>query len=124
MRRVRALAGYVDTADGEPVAFAILANNFSAPAAEVTRVIDEAVAALAGFSRGTLAGAERARRAGSPARRRLLPRIGTRGVGEPGTRPPPTARRDVPLAARAVAGGIISTASRLAPCCRAVAGRG
>ena len=51
MSRVRALAGYVETADGEPLAFAILANNFSATAAEVTRVIDEAVAALAAFSR-------------------------------------------------------------------------
>ena len=50
MSRVRALAGYVETADGEPLAFAILANNFSAPAAEVTRVIDEAVAVLASFS--------------------------------------------------------------------------
>ena len=52
MSRVRALAGYVETADGEPLAFAMLANNFSAPAAEVTRVIDEAVATLASFSRG------------------------------------------------------------------------
>ena len=51
MSRVRALAGYVETADGEPLAFAILANNFSAPAAEVTRVIDEAVASLAAFAR-------------------------------------------------------------------------
>ena len=51
MRRVRALAGYVETADGESLAFAMLANNFSAPAAEVTRVIDEAVATLAAFSR-------------------------------------------------------------------------
>ena len=51
MSRVRALAGYVETADGEPLAFAILANNFSAPAAEVTRIIDEAVASLAAFAR-------------------------------------------------------------------------
>ena len=51
MGRVRALAGYVETADGESLAFAVLANNFSAPAAEVTRVIDEAVATLASFSR-------------------------------------------------------------------------
>ena len=81
MRRVRALAGYVDTADGEPVAFAILANNFSAPAAEVTRVIDEAVAELAAFSRGTVARAERARRAAeSPARGRLLRRAGRRAL--------------------------------------------
>jgi len=51
MSRVRALAGYVDAADGRPLAFAILVNNFSAPAAEVTRFIDEAVATLASFSR-------------------------------------------------------------------------
>ena len=51
MSRVRALAGYVDAGGGRPLAFAILANNFSAPAAEVTRVIDEAVATLAAFSR-------------------------------------------------------------------------
>ena len=50
MSRVRALAGYIETAGGEPLAFAILANNFSAPAAEVTRVIDEVVAALAAIS--------------------------------------------------------------------------
>jgi D-alanyl-D-alanine carboxypeptidase/D-alanyl-D-alanine-endopeptidase (penicillin-binding protein 4) len=51
MRRVRALAGYVETAGGRPLAFAILANNYSAPAAEITRVVDEAVATLAAFSR-------------------------------------------------------------------------
>lgn len=50
MSRVRALAGYVETAGGRPLAFAILANNFSASAAEITRVIDEAAAALAAFS--------------------------------------------------------------------------
>ena len=50
MSRVRALAGYVETAGGETLAFAILANNFSAPAAEVTRVIDEAVAMLASYA--------------------------------------------------------------------------
>ena len=47
---MRALAGYVETASGRPLAFAVLANNFSAPAAEITRVIDEAAAALAAFS--------------------------------------------------------------------------
>ena len=50
MSRVQALAGYVETADRETLAFAILANNFSAPAAEVTRVIDEAVATLAVYA--------------------------------------------------------------------------
>ena len=49
---MRALAGYVETAAGRPLAFAVLANNFSAPAAEITRVIDEAAAALAAFSEG------------------------------------------------------------------------
>lgn len=50
MSRVRALAGYVETTAGEPLAFAILANNFGAPAAEVNRVIDETAAALAAWS--------------------------------------------------------------------------
>ena len=53
MSRVRALAGYVESADGETLAFAIVANNFSAPAAEVTRIIDEAAALLAAFASRT-----------------------------------------------------------------------
>ena len=69
MSRVRALAGYVESAGGEPLAFAILANNFSAPAAEVTRVIDEAVAVLASFSRDLAIAARPQGRVGSlPAR--------------------------------------------------------
>ena len=52
MTRVRGLAGFVESAAGETLAFAILANNFSAPAGEVVRVIDDAAAALAAFSRG------------------------------------------------------------------------
>jgi D-alanyl-D-alanine carboxypeptidase/D-alanyl-D-alanine-endopeptidase (penicillin-binding protein 4) len=36
MSNVRALSGYVTTADGEPLAFAIIANNFEAPADAIT----------------------------------------------------------------------------------------
>lgn len=51
MTRVRGLAGFAESAGGEMLAFAILANNFSAPAGQVIRVIDDAAAALAAFSR-------------------------------------------------------------------------
>jgi len=50
MTNVRALAGYVSTRDGEQLAFAILANNFHAPPADVTNLIDRAVEVLATFS--------------------------------------------------------------------------
>lgn len=48
---VRALAGYVDTQDGERLGFAILANNFQTGNRNVVRIIDRAVARLADFSR-------------------------------------------------------------------------
>lgn len=48
---VGALAGYVDAAGGERLAFAILVNNFRTPAAEIVGVIDAAVERLAAFSR-------------------------------------------------------------------------
>lgn len=48
---VGALAGYVDAAGGERLAFAILANNFRTPAAEIVDIIDAAVERLAAFSR-------------------------------------------------------------------------
>jgi serine-type D-Ala-D-Ala carboxypeptidase/endopeptidase (penicillin-binding protein 4) len=51
MSNVRTLAGYVKTADGEPLAFAMMANNFEGPAAAVTATIDRLVARLASFSR-------------------------------------------------------------------------
>jgi serine-type D-Ala-D-Ala carboxypeptidase/endopeptidase (penicillin-binding protein 4) len=51
MSNIRTLAGYVKTADGEPLAFAIMANNFEGPAAGVTATIDRLVARLASFSR-------------------------------------------------------------------------
>lgn len=48
---VGALAGYVDAAGGERLAFAILVNNFRTPAAGIVGVIDAAVGRLAAFSR-------------------------------------------------------------------------
>ena len=51
MTRVRALAGYVAPAEGEPIAFAILANNYTVPSEEVTRAIDDAVVAIAAYAR-------------------------------------------------------------------------
>ncbi len=47
----RALSGYVTSADGEPIVFSMIANNFSVPAAEANAVIDRAVARLAAFRR-------------------------------------------------------------------------
>jgi D-alanyl-D-alanine carboxypeptidase/D-alanyl-D-alanine-endopeptidase (penicillin-binding protein 4) len=47
----RALAGYVRSADGEQLAFAILANNFGGGADRVEQIMDAIVVRLAGFSR-------------------------------------------------------------------------
>jgi D-alanyl-D-alanine carboxypeptidase/D-alanyl-D-alanine-endopeptidase (penicillin-binding protein 4) len=51
MSNVRTLAGYVKTADGEPLAFAIMANNFEGTPAQVLATIDRLVVRLATFSR-------------------------------------------------------------------------
>ena len=51
MSNIRTLAGYVKTADGEPLAFAILANNFEGPGSGVTATMDAVVARLASFRR-------------------------------------------------------------------------
>jgi D-alanyl-D-alanine carboxypeptidase/D-alanyl-D-alanine-endopeptidase (penicillin-binding protein 4) len=51
MSNIRALAGYVKTADGEPLAFAIVANNFEGPGPGVTATIDAIVTRLAAFRR-------------------------------------------------------------------------
>jgi len=56
MSSIRSLAGYVKTADGEPLAFAILANNFEGPGAGVTATIDAIVARLAAFRRARSGG--------------------------------------------------------------------
>jgi D-alanyl-D-alanine carboxypeptidase/D-alanyl-D-alanine-endopeptidase (penicillin-binding protein 4) len=47
---VRALSGYVRTRDGETLAFSILANNFTVPAATITWMTDLAVETLANYS--------------------------------------------------------------------------
>ena len=47
MSNVRALSGYVTSADGEVLAFAMLANNFSGPAGPILAVIDRLVEQLA-----------------------------------------------------------------------------
>ena len=51
MSNVRALSGYVTSADGETLAFAILANNFPGPAGPILAVIDTLVAHLASSTR-------------------------------------------------------------------------
>ena len=48
---VRALSGYVKTRDGETLAFSILANNFTVPAATINWMTDLAVETLANYSR-------------------------------------------------------------------------
>ena len=48
---VRALSGYVTSADGEPLVFSIIANNFTAPQSAIDAATDEAVVRLATFVR-------------------------------------------------------------------------
>jgi D-alanyl-D-alanine carboxypeptidase/D-alanyl-D-alanine-endopeptidase (penicillin-binding protein 4) len=47
----RGLAGYVRTAEGEPLVFSILANNFGTTADVIERAADAIVVKLAEFSR-------------------------------------------------------------------------
>ena len=51
LANVRGMAGYVTTADGEPLVFCVLANNFDATPDTVTRASDAIVARLAQFRR-------------------------------------------------------------------------
>jgi D-alanyl-D-alanine carboxypeptidase/D-alanyl-D-alanine-endopeptidase (penicillin-binding protein 4) len=51
MTAVRGLSGYVTSADGEPLAFSILANNFDTPPATITATEDAIVIRLAQFRR-------------------------------------------------------------------------
>jgi D-alanyl-D-alanine carboxypeptidase/D-alanyl-D-alanine-endopeptidase (penicillin-binding protein 4) len=51
MTGVRSLSGYVTAADGERLAFAIIANNFEVPAAAITGATDDIVVRLAAFRR-------------------------------------------------------------------------
>jgi len=48
---VRTLCGLVYAADGEPLVFAILANNFAVPGPTITAAIDALVVQLASFRR-------------------------------------------------------------------------
>jgi serine-type D-Ala-D-Ala carboxypeptidase/endopeptidase (penicillin-binding protein 4) len=48
---VRALSGFVRTADGEKLGFSIIANNFVAPTAAVDAVVDVALERMANFRR-------------------------------------------------------------------------
>lgn len=51
MANVRALSGYVTTADGEPLVWSIIANNFETPPETITRTTDAIVVRLATFRR-------------------------------------------------------------------------
>jgi D-alanyl-D-alanine carboxypeptidase/D-alanyl-D-alanine-endopeptidase (penicillin-binding protein 4) len=51
MSQVRSLTGYVTTADGEPLAFSVIANGFTAPARRVDEAVDSAMDTLARFKR-------------------------------------------------------------------------
>jgi D-alanyl-D-alanine carboxypeptidase/D-alanyl-D-alanine-endopeptidase (penicillin-binding protein 4) len=51
MANVRGLSGYVTSADGEPLVFSILANNFDTPPDTITKTADAIVVRLAQFSR-------------------------------------------------------------------------
>lgn len=47
----RALSGYVTSADGEPLVFSIIVNNFNVPQSDADAIIDRAVVRLAEFRR-------------------------------------------------------------------------
>ena len=47
----RALAGFVTTRDGEPLAYSLIANQYGIPTANIDRVMDAIVVSLAEFSR-------------------------------------------------------------------------
>jgi D-alanyl-D-alanine carboxypeptidase/D-alanyl-D-alanine-endopeptidase (penicillin-binding protein 4) len=47
----RALSGYVTSADGEPLVFSMIVNNFNVPQSQADAVIDRAVVRLAEFRR-------------------------------------------------------------------------
>ena len=51
MTAVRGISGYVTSADGEPLVFSILANNYDTPSATITATEDAIVIRLATFKR-------------------------------------------------------------------------
>jgi D-alanyl-D-alanine carboxypeptidase/D-alanyl-D-alanine-endopeptidase (penicillin-binding protein 4) len=54
MSNIRSLAGYVRTADGEALAFAIIVDNFEGTGAQALAAIDTIAARLASFRRGII----------------------------------------------------------------------
>ena len=51
MTGVRTMSGYVTSAEGEPLVFAIMANNFETPPDVVNKAADAIVVTLAEFKR-------------------------------------------------------------------------
>ncbi|HEX5315945.1 MAG TPA: D-alanyl-D-alanine carboxypeptidase/D-alanyl-D-alanine-endopeptidase, partial [Candidatus Kapabacteria bacterium] len=51
MTGVRAVSGYLTTRDGEPIAFSILANNYTVSGSEIGKLEDEVLLKLVNFSR-------------------------------------------------------------------------
>jgi D-alanyl-D-alanine carboxypeptidase/D-alanyl-D-alanine-endopeptidase (penicillin-binding protein 4) len=51
LSNARSLSGYVTTADGEPLVFSLIGNNFGVPPENIDRAIDAVVVRLARFSR-------------------------------------------------------------------------
>ena len=51
MTNVRAMTGYVQTADGEKLVFAVIANNFEMPASTIIAAADSIIVRLASFRR-------------------------------------------------------------------------
>ncbi|MDP4199918.1 MAG: D-alanyl-D-alanine carboxypeptidase/D-alanyl-D-alanine-endopeptidase [Bacteroidota bacterium] len=51
MTGVRSISGYLTTRDGEPIAFSILLNNFTAPGSDATKLENEVLTRLVNFSR-------------------------------------------------------------------------
>jgi D-alanyl-D-alanine carboxypeptidase/D-alanyl-D-alanine-endopeptidase (penicillin-binding protein 4) len=51
MFNIRALSGYVLTADEEPLVFSFLANNYTVPSKDIDEMMDKALARLAAFTR-------------------------------------------------------------------------
>jgi D-alanyl-D-alanine carboxypeptidase/D-alanyl-D-alanine-endopeptidase (penicillin-binding protein 4) len=80
MSNIRTMAGYVTSADGEPLAFAIMANNFEGPAADVNATIDRIVARLATFTRDGQA---------SPSRETIAARAAASSGSGSASSPPP-----------------------------------
>jgi D-alanyl-D-alanine carboxypeptidase/D-alanyl-D-alanine-endopeptidase (penicillin-binding protein 4) len=54
---VRALSGYLDTANGDTLVFSMIANNFSLPVAQIDAAVDHALVRLVSFTQSPGAGA-------------------------------------------------------------------